>query len=135
MKTVLIVDDVRFVRKTLSDILTRAHYQVVGEAENGTKAVELFRKLKPDIVTMDVVMPDQSGIEATRQILKIEKDAVVIMISAIGQEGLVMEAVNAGARDYVLKPFSEPDIIKTIEHALTGGDSANARAGGRVQAG
>jgi two-component system chemotaxis response regulator CheY len=117
-KTVMIVDDVAFVRKTLGDILKDAHYQVVGEAANGAEAVELYKKLRPSVVTMDVVMPQMSGIEAVKQIVKLDKDAVVVMVSAMGQENLVMEAINVGARDYVLKPFSAADIVKTLERAL-----------------
>src|SRR4051794_24520274 len=117
-KTVLVVDDVAFVRKTLTEILTEAHYQVIGEASDGAEAVEMYRRLRPDIVTMDVVMPQMSGIEATRKILKEEKDARVVIISAMGQENLVMEAINVGARDYILKPFSAEDVQKAIERAL-----------------
>ena len=90
-KTVLIVDDIAFVRKTLSDILTQAHYQVIGEAADGSEAVSLYLQLKPDVVTMDVVMPLMSGIEATRRILKIDKAASIVIVSAMGQENLVMK--------------------------------------------
>ena len=117
-KTVLIVDDVAFVRKTLTEILSDAHYQVVGEAADGEEAVNLYTKLRPDLVTMDVVMPKMSGIDAARRILKIDKDARVVIISAMGQESLVMEAINVGARDYILKPFSASDVLKTLERAL-----------------
>ena len=117
-KTVLVVDDVAFVRKTLTDILTEAHYQVVGEAADGAKAVELYGKLRPDLVTMDVVMPIMSGIDATRRIMKADKDARIVIISAMGQESLVMEAINVGAKDYILKPFSSLDVLKTLERAL-----------------
>ena len=119
-KTVLIVDDIAFVRKTLSDILTRAHYQVIGEATDGNEAVNLYLKLRPDVVTMDVVMPQMSGIDATRKILKIDKDAKVVIVSAMGQENLVMEAINVGAKDYILKPFSTEEVLKTLERALYG---------------
>ncbi|MGE4107004.1 MAG: response regulator [Bacteriovoracia bacterium] len=126
-RTVLIVDDVSFVRKTLADILTKAHFQVVGEAETGVQAVEMYMRLKPNVVTMDVVMPQMSGIEATRKIVKKDKNARIIIVSAMGQEHMVMEAINAGARDYILKPFTENEIIRTVEHVITsdqGGGSA-----------
>lgn len=124
-RTVLIVDDVAFVRRTLTQILTEGHYQVVGEAEDGLQAVELYAQLQPDLVTMDVVMPKLSGIEATRRIIKMDKEAKVVIISAMGQENLIMEAINAGAKDYVLKPFTREDVLKTMEHALTGGDKGS----------
>jgi two-component system chemotaxis response regulator CheY len=117
-KTVLVVDDVAFVRKTLTDILTEAHYQVVGEAEDGAKAIEMYAQLRPDIVTKDIVMPNMSGIDATRKIVKADKDARIVIISAMGQESLVMEAINVGAKDYILKPFSSMDVLKTLERAL-----------------
>ena len=119
-KTVLIVDDIAFVRKTLSDILSQAHYQIVGEAADGTEAIQMYIKLRPDIVTMDVVMPEMSGIDATRKICSIDKNAKIVIISAMGQENLVMEAINAGAKDYILKPFTSDDVLKTVTRALTG---------------
>lgn len=117
-KTVLIVDDIAFVRKTLSEIFMQAHYQVVGEAENGLEAIKQYQKLKPDLVTMDIVMPEMSGIEATRKITRINPAAKVIIISAMGQEQLVMEAINVGAADYILKPFTAQEVIKTAERVL-----------------
>jgi two-component system chemotaxis response regulator CheY len=117
-RRVMIVDDVAFVRKTLTEILTAAHYQVVGEAKDGAEAVEMYERLKPDLVTMDVVMPGMSGIEATKRIVKSDKSARVVIISAMGQESLVMEAINVGAKDYMLKPFSAADVLKTVERAL-----------------
>ena len=127
-RAVLIVDDVAFVRKTLRDILVAAHYQVVGEAENGEDAIKLYAKLRPDIVTMDVVMPQMSGIEDTRRIVKTNQHARVVIISAMGQENLVMEAINAGARDYILKPFTREDILKTLERAMI--DDSQSKHGG-----
>ena len=129
-KTVLIVDDIAFVRKTLSDILTQAHYHVVGEAADGDEAIKLFTQLRPDVVTMDVVMPRMSGIDATRKIIKLNKEAKVVIISAMGQENLVMEAINVGARDFILKPFSAAEVLKTIEHVLVG-DAAFGRGSHR----
>lgn len=117
-KTVLIVDDVAFVRKTLTEILTDAHYQVIGEAKDGVEAIDLYTKHRPDLVTMDIVMPKLSGLEAAQRILKMNKDAKIIVISAMGQESLVMEAINVGVRDYIIKPFSSTDVLKTVERAL-----------------
>lgn len=117
-KTVLIVDDMAFVRKTLSTLLSQAHYQVVGEAEDGMEAVKLYAKLRPDFVTMDIVMPMLSGIEATRKIIATDKEARIIIISAMSQENLIMEAIHAGAKDFIQKPFNKVEVIKTIERAL-----------------
>lgn len=127
-KTVLIVDDVAFVRRTLSEILTEAHYQIVGEAANGQEAVQLYQKHRPNLVTMDIVMPEMSGIEATRKLLKLDKDAKVVMISAMGQDALIMEAISAGARDFILKPFTALEVLRTIERTLLIEDPLTARA-------
>jgi len=125
-RTVLIVDDVEFVRKTLSELLVQNHYQVVAEATNGLEAVELYARHRPDLVTMDIVMPKLSGIEATRRIIKSDKDAKIVMLSAMGQESLVMEAINAGAMDYLMKPFSRHEVIRTLEHILSGRDKGES---------
>jgi two-component system chemotaxis response regulator CheY len=126
-KTIIIVDDIYFVRKTIQEILVQAHYQVIAEADNGASAVDLYSKLRPDLVTMDVVMPEMSGIEACQKILKMNHQAKVIMISAMGQESMMMEAIEAGACDYLLKPFTSQDILKATARALQG-DQGNLAA-------
>jgi two-component system, chemotaxis family, chemotaxis protein CheY len=126
-KTVLIVDDVAFVRKTLASIFTAAHYQVVGEAADGAEAIQLYIKLRPDLVTMDVVMPQMSGIDATRKILSLDPNGKVVIISAMGQESLIMEAINVGAKDYILKPFSAQDILRTVERVLASDNHPQGR--------
>src|ERR1700716_1529818 len=104
-RRVLIVDDALFMRNTLRDIFTTAGFAVAGEADDGVQAVNLFRDLKPDLVTMDIVMPYKSGIDATREIVQQDPGAVVIMCSALGQESLVMEAIEAGGAGVLLKPL------------------------------
>lgn len=122
----MIVDDVEFVRKTLREIFNQASgYQVVGEAADGLEAITRYTELRPDLVTMDMVMPEMSGIEATRRLVKMDRNAKVVIVSAMGQENLVMEAINAGARDYVMKPFSADTILKTVERVF-GGEAPEA---------
>src|SRR4051794_41792937 len=104
-RRVLIVDDALFMRNTLRDIFTGAGFAVAGEADDGVQAVNLFRELKPDLVTMDIVMPYKSGIDATREIVQLDPSAVGIMCSALGQESLVMEAIEAGAPHFIFKPL------------------------------
>lgn len=124
MPTVLIVDDALFMRKVLGDILKREGLQIIGEAENGQAAIDKYKELKPDLVTMDVVMPKvgevTNGIEALRQILKIDPNAKVIMVSAMGQVGLIIEAMQVGAKDFISKPFKQPRVAVAIKKALYG---------------
>lgn len=134
-KTILIVDDVAFVRRTLSEILTEAHYQIVGEAASGQEAIQLYQKHKPNLVTMDIVMPEMSGIEATKKILKNDKDARIVMISAMGQDALIMEAISSGARDFILKPFTTQEVLRTVERTLAIDDPLTARAAAVQQSG
>ncbi len=122
-KTILVVDDVAFVRKTLTELLTEAGFEVVGEAEDGIQAIDLYKKLKPSLVTMDIVMPELGGIEATRQIVKHDPKAVIVMISAMDQMSLIMEAIHAGAKDYIQKPFSLADVSRVLNQALAGKSS------------
>lgn len=133
-KTVLIVDDVAFVRKTLAEVLTEAGYSVVGEAADGEEAISQWGKLRPDIVTMDVVMPKVSGIEATKQIMKLDRNAIVVMISAMDQIHLVMEAIHVGAKDYIQKPFHSEDVRNVMERALRGESEPMIQAGERINA-
>lgn len=111
---VLVADDARFMRQLIRDILEPEGFEVVGEAGDGREVVEQFQRLQPDLVTMDVVMPKRSGIEAVRDILAIDSTARVAMVSALGQEALVMEALNAGALDYVVKPFKPEAVLTTL---------------------
>ena len=116
--TVLICDDAIFMRTMISDILTQAGYEVVGEAESGVQAVEKFRELRPDLVTMDIVMPDMGGIDAVREIMKIDSGARILMCSAMGQQALVVEAIQAGAKDFVVKPFQPSRVLEAVQRVL-----------------
>jgi two-component system chemotaxis response regulator CheY len=117
-KRVLIVDDAVFMRNMIRDIFASGGFDVIGEAVNGLEAVEKFRELKPDLVTMDIVMPFKSGIEATREIIATSPNAVVVMCSALGQESLVMEAIEAGATDFIVKPFKEEEVLGVVRKVL-----------------
>ena len=117
-KRVLVVDDAIFMRNKIKSILEDAGYEIIGEASNGREAVERFQVLKPDLTTMDVVMPFKTGIEATKEILKIDGRAIVIMCSALGQESLVLQAIEAGAVDYLIKPFRPEDVLEVVGKAL-----------------
>ncbi|WP_055668157.1 response regulator [Desnuesiella massiliensis] len=118
MARVLIVDDAAFMRMMIKDILEKNGFEVVGEASNGIKAVEMYKKDKPDIVTMDITMPDMDGIEAVKQIKAFDPAAKVIMCSAMGQQTMVMDAIRAGARDFIVKPFQADRVLEAIKKAL-----------------
>lgn len=117
-KRVLIVDDAVFMRNMIRDIFASGGFDVVGEAANGLEAIEKFRELRPDIVTMDIVMPFKSGIEATREIVAAHPGALVVMCSALGQESLVMEAIEAGATDFIVKPFKDDEVLAVVRKVL-----------------
>jgi two-component system chemotaxis response regulator CheY len=116
---VLVCDDALFMRSMVGDILAQAGYQVVGEAGNGTEAVERYKALRPDLVTMDIVMPDMGGIDAVREITRFDPGARIIMCSAMGQQSLVTEALDAGAADFVVKPFQASRVIEAAQRLLT----------------
>lgn len=111
MNNILVVDDAAFMRMMLKDILEKLGYHVCGEASNGNEALEKYKELKPDLVTLDITMPEVDGIQALKNIKAYDKNALVIMCSAMGQQGMVLESIQAGARDFIVKPFN-PDRIK-----------------------
>ncbi len=115
---VLIADDAAFMREMLCDILTEGGHEVVAEAADGNEAVSAFQEHQPDIVTLDIVMPRKSGLEALREIIAAHPGAKVIMCSALGQEALVMEALDAGASDFVVKPFKPDQVLAAIDSAI-----------------
>ena len=115
---ILIVDDAKFMRMTLFNILQRANHEVVGEAENGVEAVNLFEKEQPELVTMDITMPEKNGIEALKEIIQKYSNAKIIMCSAMGQQKMVVEAIEAGAKDFIVKPFDESRVLEAINRVL-----------------
>lgn len=115
---VLIVDDALFMRSMIRDIFSREGFEVVGEAENGAEAVRLTRELKPDLITMDIVMPVMDGITALQQIVQADGRANVVMVSALGQESLIAEAIEAGARDFIVKPIHASRVLKVVQSVL-----------------
>ena len=115
---ILIVDDAAFMRMMIKDILTKNDYDVVGEAENGLKAIEKYKELAPDLVLMDITMPELDGIQAVKQIKEYDPDAKVIMCSAMGQQAMVIESIQAGAKDFIVKPFQAERVIEAIQKVL-----------------
>ena len=115
---VLVVDDAAFMRTTAKDILSKNGYEIVGEAENGMKALEKYQELKPDLVTMDITMPEMDGITAVKEIKKVDPGAKVVMCSAMGQQAMVIEAIQAGARDFIVKPFQADRVLEAIRKAV-----------------
>ncbi|MCL1829565.1 MAG: response regulator [Oscillospiraceae bacterium] len=115
MARVLIVDDASFMRISIKNMLTKNGHEVIGEAENGKVGVEKFKELSPDIVTMDITMPEMSGLEALKEIVKIDPGAKVLMVSAMGQEAMVRDAIMSGAKGFIVKPFKEEGIIAAVK--------------------
>ena len=119
MARVLVVDDAAFMRKMVSDALTKGGHEVVGEAGNGVEAIERFQELKPEVMTLDITMPEKDGLSALREIIALDPAARVIMCSALGQESKVLESIKAGAKDFVVKPFQPDRVNDAITKALT----------------
>lgn len=117
-KRVLIVDDAIFMRMKLKDILEKHGFEVVAEAQNGIEAIEQFKSESPDIVTMDITMPEMDGVTALKSIKEIDPNAKIIMCSAMGQQSMVMEAIQAGALDFIVKPFDNDRVIESLEKAI-----------------
>lgn len=115
---VLIVDDAAFMRMMVKDILSKNGYEIVGEAANGLQAIEKYQELRPDITTMDITMPEMDGITAVKEIKKIDPAAKVIMCSAMGQQAMVIEAIQSGARDFIVKPFQPDRVLEAIRKAV-----------------
>jgi len=115
MATVLIVDDAAFMRISIKNMLTKNGYDVVGEAENGAIAVQMYQDLHPDIVTMDITMPEMTGLDALKEITKLDPSSKVVMVSAMGQEAMVRDAIISGAKGFIVKPFKEEGIIAAIK--------------------
>lgn len=115
---VLVVDDAAFMRMMIKDILKKGGYEVVGEAEDGVKAVEKYKELKPDLVTMDITMPEMDGITAVKEIRKIDPNALIIMCSAMGQQAMVIDAIQAGAKDFVVKPFQPDRVLEAVRKVI-----------------
>ncbi|GAA0486483.1 response regulator [Alkalibacterium sp. m-11] len=118
-KRVLIVDDAAFMRIKLKDILEKNGYEVAGEAQNGNEAVEKYKEVQPDIVTMDITMPEKDGVEALKEIKAMDSSAIVLMCSAMGQQTMVMDAIRAGAMDFIVKPFDTERVIKALDKAIS----------------
>ena len=117
-KTILVVDDALFMRKMLKDILTQAGYEVVGEGEDGDDAYHKYKQFKPDLVTMDITMPNTSGIEGAKKIIAEFPQANILMCSAMGQESMVIESVGAGAKGFIVKPFKQDKVLDSVQKII-----------------
>ena len=117
-KNILICDDAAFMRMMIKDILTKNGYNVAGEAENGMKAVEKYKEVSPDLVLMDITMPEMDGIQALKEIRKTDAGAKVIMCSAMGQQAMVIESIQAGAKDFIVKPFQAERVLEAVKKVV-----------------
>jgi two-component system chemotaxis response regulator CheY len=117
-KRILIVDDAAFMRMMLKNILSQNGYEIAGEAANGLEAVTLYKELRPDLVTMDITMPEMDGITAVREIRKLDSEAKIIMCSAMGQQAMVIESIQAGAKDFIVKPFQPDRVLEAVKKVV-----------------
>lgn len=117
-KNILICDDAAFMRMMIKDILSKNGYNVVGEAENGAKAVEKYQETKPDLVLMDITMPEMDGIQALKKIKQMDPNASVVMCSAMGQQAMVIESIQSGAKDFIVKPFQPDRVLEAVKKAV-----------------
>ena len=117
-KSILICDDAAFMRMMIKDILLKNGYEIAGEAENGMKAVEKYKEVKPDLVMMDITMPEMDGIQALKKIKEVDPGAVVVMCSAMGQQAMVIESIQSGAKDFIVKPFEHDRVIEAVKKAV-----------------
>ena len=117
-KNILISDDAAFMRMMIKDILVKNGYNIAGEAENGVKAVEKYQETKPDLVLMDITMPEMDGIQALKKIKAIDANASVVMCSAVGRQAMVIESIQSGARDFIVKPFQPDRVIEAVKKAV-----------------
>ena len=117
-KSIMICDDAAFMRMMIRDILTKNGFVVAGEAENGIKAIEKYKEVKPDLVLMDITMPEMDGIQALKEIRKLDENAKVVMCSAMGQQAMVIESIQAGAKDFIVKPFQADRVIEAVKKVL-----------------
>ena len=118
MAKILLVDDAAFMRMMIKDILTKNGYNIAGEAENGAKAVEKYNELKPDLVLMDITMPEMDGIQALKKIKEADPGASVIMCSAMGQQAMVIESIQSGAKDFIVKPFQADRVLEAVQKVV-----------------
>jgi two-component system chemotaxis response regulator CheY len=118
MARVLVVDDAAFMRKMVSDALAKGGHEVIGQAGNGVEAIAQFRELRPDLMTLDITMPEKDGLETLKDVMELDPSAKVVMCSALGQESKVLESIKLGAKDFVVKPFQPDRVIDAVAKAL-----------------
>lgn len=118
MASVLIVDDAAFMRMMIKDILSKNNFEIAGEAANGFEAIEKYKEVQPDLVTMDITMPEMDGIEALKEIKKMDPNAKVVMCSAMGQQAMVIDAIQSGAKDFIVKPFQADRVLEALKKVL-----------------